>query len=240
MAVVRDGRRFRHEFKFSLTHPDYRLLRSRLGKVMEQDPHAGPDGRYHIRSLYFDDFRNTALYEKQAGVSRRRKYRIRIYNKSDKVIKLECKNKFDQYISKDSASLTRQEADRILDGDVSFLFRSDNALKRAFYLECRRNLLRPNVVVDYHREAYVHEIGNVRITFDIDLRSGIGFTDLFNPDMFTMGVVDEPGVILEVKYDNLLPRHIQGLFPNTIAPRLAIGKFVISKKHRKFNDWEDS
>ncbi|HPR42490.1 MAG TPA: polyphosphate polymerase domain-containing protein [Candidatus Methanofastidiosa archaeon] len=236
--IEREGYTLRHELKYNLNTLQYHILRKKLEKVLRLDPHAGPDGLYHIRSLYFDDFRNRALYEKQAGISRRKKYRIRIYNFTDNVIKLECKNKLDQYISKESATLTREETDRILAGDVDFLKERDNRLLTAFYLEHKRNLLRPNVIVDYYREAYVHPVGNVRITFDMGLHTGMNSKDLFSKDVCTVGIDDHP-IILEIKYDNLLPEMVRGLLPGTIQPRSAIGKFVMRKRFTKCNDWED-
>ena len=236
--IERDGFPLRHELKYNICNTQYHIFSKKLKSVLKPDVHAGPDGRYHIRSLYFDDFRNTALFEKHAGVSRRKKYRIRIYNLKDDVIKLECKRKFDYYISKETVNLTREQADRIITGDVGFLAKSENRLLRSFYLEHRRNILRPNVIVDYYREAYVHPVGNVRITFDIDLHTGLNSIDLFNKDTLTMGISDYP-IILEIKYDNLLPEIVRGLIPGNIKPWQSIGKFVISKKFNKYNDWED-
>ena len=238
--IERKGLNLRHELKYYIDPPQYRILRSRLSALLPMDPHANSDGRYHIRSLYFDDFKNTALFEKQARVARRKKYRMRIYDYSDNVIKLEKKIKLDRYICKESANLTREDADRILAGDVAFLAGSENRLLRAFYLESRCGLLRPNVIVDYYREAYVYPIGNVRITFDIGLHTGLACISLFDKDVFTMGAIEEPGVILEIKYDHFLPQAIRVLFPSSIRPRISIGKFVICKKHYKYNDWEDN
>lgn len=238
--IQREGLQLRHELKFYIDPPQYRILRSRLSALLAMDPYTGPDGRYHIRSLYFDDFRNTALFDKQAGVARRKKYRMRIYDYSDAVIKLERKIKLNEYIGKESVRITREEADRILAGDVAFLARSQSRLLRSFYLESRINLLRPNVIVDYYREAYVHPMGNVRITFDIGVHTGFGSVAIFDRHLFTTGAIEEPGTILEIKFDNFLPQAIQGLFPSTIRPRLTIGKFVICKKHTKYNDWEDN
>lgn len=238
--IEREGLRLRHELKYYIDPPQYRILRSRLSALLPLDPHAGPNGRYHIRSLYFDDFKNTAFFEKQAGVARRKKYRMRIYDHSDAVIKLEKKVKLDQYIGKESTNLTREEADRILSGDISYLACSEKRFLRGFYIESRRNLLRPNVIVDYYREAYIHPMGNVRITFDIGLHTGLNCLALFDKDIFTVGAIEEPGVIFEVKYDNFIPQAIRGLFPSTIRPRLSVGKFVICKKYHKYNDWEDN
>lgn len=236
--IIRDGAPIRHELKYSINTMQYELLRNKLKTVLRPDPHTGPDGRYHIRSLYFDDFRNTALFEKQGGVQRRKKYRIRIYNYSDSVIKLERKSKLDNYISKETALLTRTDVDRIMNGDVSFLSTSENRLLRAFYLEYQRNRLRPNVLVDYYREAYVYPICNVRITFDIGLHTGLDCVNLFDARAFTMGIDDYP-MILEIKYDNVLPQIVRGILPGTIQPRSAIGKFVSSKRYTALNSWED-
>lgn len=118
--IEREGLQLRHELKYYIDPPQYRTLRSRVSALLSRDPHAGPDGRYHIRSLYFDDFKNGTLFDKQAGVARRKKYRMRIYNYSDAVIKLERKTKLNEYIGKESARLTRDEADRILAGEVTF------------------------------------------------------------------------------------------------------------------------
>ncbi len=222
--------RLRHELKYPLTFIEYRVLKRKLATVLKLDSNGRADGRYHIRSLYFDDFRNTALFEKQAGVARRKKYRIRIYNCSDQFIKLERKTKLDQYVFKDWVKITREDADRMIAGDVSFLTNTKNCLLRDFYLECRRNLLRPAVIVDYFREAYIHPVGNVRITFDSGLHTGLGSVSFFSSKCSTTGIHGGHDMILEIKFDEVLPLHIRGLFPNTICPRCALGKFVACRE----------
>jgi hypothetical protein len=217
--------RLRHELKYPLTFIEHQILRKKLATVLKPDSNAGPDGSYKIRSLYFDDFRNTALFEKQSGVARRKKYRIRIYNCSDQFIRFERKTKLDHYILKDWVRLSRKDADKIIAGDVNFLANSENVLLRDFYLDHRRNLLRPVVMVDYLREAYVHPVGNIRITFDKELHTGLGPMAFFDHECTTTGIHEEHEIILEIKFDDILPLHIRGLFPNTIIPRSALGKF---------------
>jgi hypothetical protein len=230
MMIEQKKPRLRHELKYYIDWFQYQILRKKLAAVLKPDPHAGPEGRYHIRSLYFDDFKNTAFSEKMSGVSRRKKYRIRIYNCSDECIKFERKAKWDQYVFKESVRLTREEADRIIAGDVAFLADSEKPLLKTFYLESRNKLLRPVVLVDYHREAYIHPVGNVRITFDIGLRTCMGALAFFDPKACTMGASKEQDIIMEIKFDDVLPQHVRGLFPNTIRPRCAIGKFVICRE----------
>ncbi|PVX27149.1 MAG: vacuolar transporter [Candidatus Bathyarchaeum sp.] len=222
--------RLRHELKYPLTLLEYEVLRKKLAAVLQPDPHAGPDGSYHIRSLYFDDFKNSAFFEKQAGVARRKKYRIRIYNCNDNCVKLERKTKLDQYIRKETTCIIREDAENMIVGNVSFLSGSKNPLLRDFYLECRSSLLRSVVMVDYLREAYVYPVGNVRITLDTQLHTGLGCVDFFCKESCTAGVVAEDGITLEVKFDEVLPLHIRGLFPDTVRPRCSLGKFAACKE----------
>ena len=83
---------YRHEWKIELSPLDLLVLRQRLRRVLQPDAHA-VDGRYLIRSLYFDTPEDRALREKLDGVSRREKFRIRYYNGDVSCIHLEKKSK---------------------------------------------------------------------------------------------------------------------------------------------------
>ena len=220
----------RHELKYKIDRLQFDVLRKNLAAVLKPDPHMGTAGRYHVRSLYFDDFRNSAFWDKQAGTYSREKYRIRIYNRSDAVIKFERKTKIQRFIFKETVRLTRDEADRIIAGDIGFLADSKHKLLRDFYRKSRCNIMRPAAVVEYDRAAYVHPVGNVRITFDTGLRMGLASISFFDCNVCTMSIVNESDVILEVKYDDVLPLFICSLFPDTIRPQSAIGKFVICRE----------
>lgn len=123
-----------------------------------RDRHAGEDGRYFIRSLYFDDYLQSGLLDKIEGVEKREKFRIRFYNMDDRLIRLELKQKIGALTRKISAPLTRGQADAILAGDIWALYGSEEPLLRNFYLKARTRLLRPAVIVDYTREAYVFQM----------------------------------------------------------------------------------
>lgn len=79
---------FRNEWKYLISTSEKELLELRMKHLLKKDPHAS-DGGYMIRSLYFDDYWNSAYEEKESGVLMRKKYRIRIYDYSDRSIKLE-------------------------------------------------------------------------------------------------------------------------------------------------------
>lgn len=133
---------YRHELKYRISYAEKAALELRLAPLLRRDAHAKPGG-YRIRSLYFDDWWNSAYGEKEAGVFLRKKYRIRIYDGSDAVIKLERKKKVGSYIYKEDAALTREETERILRGNYGVLLASPQNLCREFYVECVSHVLRP-------------------------------------------------------------------------------------------------
>lgn len=197
---------FRHEWKYEITYPDMLSLRQRLRAVAQPDAHA-EDGRYRIRSLYFDTPSDKALREKLDGVSRREKFRIRYYNGDPSVIHLEKKSKIGGLGSKQSASLSVPEANAILQGDLDWMPDSGRPLIRELYGKMTTQLLRPRTIVDYTREPYVYPPGNVRVTLDYDIRTGLCCTDFLNPCV-TVPAGDAP-MILEVKWDAFLPSIIR-------------------------------
>lgn len=231
---------FRHEFKYYINYAEYHVLRSRLKHLLKFDKFADENGNYHIRSLYFDDVHNSALYEKQSGILSREKFRIRIYNISDDTIKLEKKSRIGQFINKTSATLSRCEYESIIAKRFDFLKTSNNKLLNEFYFHIKAKRLKPDVIVDYVREAYTLPIGNVRITFDKNLRTGLYSTDLFDGGIPTVDVLESPWLVLEIKYDNFLPDYLRNVLQISSSQRFAISKFVICKKFTKSNNWEDN
>ena len=195
---------FRHEYKHTISRTDLFLLRGRLRRTMQPDPHAGPDGCYQIRSLYFDDWRDHALQEKLHGISRREKFRIRLYNQDVSLIRLEKKCRYSNLCHKESVPLTKRQAQSILTGDWGWMRESGIPLLIEFYSKLTGQLLRPKTVVDYTREPFVFAPGNVRITLDYHIRTGLLATDFLNPDLVTVDA-GAPICILEVKYDQFLP-----------------------------------
>ena len=221
----------RHELKYFITPAEMNVLRGVLTPVMQLDPNGNEHNEYHIRSLYFDTINDSALEEKIAGVGNRKKYRIRIYNFSDRVIKLECKSKYGDLISKQSVSIPRELAEQLIAGDPEGLQRIRHPLFHDVFREMRTNLLRPAVIVDYVREAYIHPAEEVRITFDKMLRSGLYSHDLFNREIPTYPVFDDPVEILEVKYDEFLPSYLQSILSGVTAQRSAVSKYTWCRRY---------
>ena len=198
---------YRHEWKHELNYLDLLTLRARLRAVMEPDPHA-VDGRYEIRSLYFDDLNDRALREKADGVNRREKFRIRMYNRDPSVIHLEKKSKLNGLGAKFSADLTSMETQSLLEGDLDWMMESGRPLVQELYCKMRDRGLRPMTIVDYTREPFIFGPGNVRVTLDYDIRTGLRCTDFLDPDCVTIPAGDAP-ILLEVKWDEYLPSIIR-------------------------------
>lgn len=198
---------FRHEWKHEINISDLLILRQRLRAVAKPDIHAA-GGRYTIRSLYFDNLSDKALREKIDGVNRREKFRLRYYNEDTSVIRLEKKSKYDGLGRKQMTTLSEKETRAILAGDYGWMVDRENELIRELYCKMKFQGLRPKTIVDYTREPFVYAPGNVRVTLDYDIRTGLNGTDFLNPFCVTVPAGDTP-VILEVKWDAFLPEIIR-------------------------------
>ena len=215
----------RHEYKHIITRADFIQLQSRLAAVMTPDPHTGPDGCYHIRSLYFDTATDRMLREKEDGLSRREKFRIRIYNGNEDFIRLEKKIKLGGLGTKVSAVLSRGEVQRLLDGDIDFLRTRPEEVLHELYTRMRYDGLRPKTLVDYSRRPFIYGPGNVRVTLDYNIRTGLYATDLFERACPALPAGDG-AIILEVKYDNFLPDVIRRVVQLGSASESAFSKYA--------------
>ena len=220
---------FRHELKHEINASDMIALRQRLRAVAKPDVH-GNQGKYEIRSLYFDNLQDQALWEKLEGVNWREKFRIRYYDRDPSLIHLEKKSKWNGLGSKESAVLTSQEAQAIVWGEFRWMMESDSELVRELYTKILSKGLRPKTIVDYTREAFVYGPGNVRITLDYDIRTGLFSTDFLNPECITIPIPDQTS-ILEVKWDAFLPDVIRDAVQLRGRRAAAFSKYAACRRY---------
>ena len=196
---------------------------------MKRDRHA-TDGLYHIRSLYFDDVHDTALYEKIDGVNLRDKYRLRYYNGDTSYIVLERKSKINGLCSKKSVRISTHDAALLSGNRIISVEELESPEVRKLYAEMQCKGLRPKTIVDYTRIPFTYGPGNVRVTIDYDIRCGVLTTDFLNPDCLTAPVPDNP-MILEVKWDAFLPEVIRDavMLPNRHAA--AFSKYAVCRSY---------
>ncbi len=194
---------YRHEWKHEISLADRMVLRARLAAVCRADGHA-VNGTYLVRSLYFDNPADKVLREKIDGVNRREKFRIRCYNGDLSLIHLEKKSKRGGLGTKETAELSAAEAQAVVDGELDWMMDSGRPLVQELYHKMRTQGLRPRTIVDYTREPFVYGPGNVRVTLDYDIRTGLGCTDFLNSSCVTIPT-GGPAAVLEVKWDAFLP-----------------------------------
>ena len=221
---------YRHEWKAELNRGDLCLLRQRLDAVLRRDPHTGPAGCYLIRSLYFDNGSDTALREKIDGVGHREKFRIRAYNHDYTRLKLEKKVKDNSLGYKLSAPMSYEECECLLRGDWEWLLSIDRALLRELGEKMLHGGYRPRTIVEYTREPFIYEAGNVRVTLDYDIRTGITGTDFLNPDCITVPAGDTAGLV-EIKYDNFLPDLVREAVQLGFRRTGAFSKYAACRKY---------
>ena len=221
--------RYRHELKYEINLSDYYSLRPALQTVAKRDPNAGSNGKYHIRSLYFDTNNDDALRAKINGLSNREKYRIRLYNMEHTLIRLEKKQKINGLCNKMSAVITRQQCESILSGDTEWVCDMGDAVLMEFHAKAKGQQLKPKTVIDYWREAYILPFGNVRITFDSDIRSGQYSINLFDAELPTLRVSEQGVILMEVKYDDFLPDVMRNIIQVKDRHVTAFSKYAIGR-----------
>ncbi len=204
-----DRPRFRHELKYEINYGDYLLLRERLKTVMKTDGHTDKDGKYLIRSLYFDNYKDKALHEKLDGVDDREKYRFRYYGNNFSFIRLEKKIKKNNLCMKKSIVITKDECEKILVGEYEWMAGCGRELIQELYIKINTEQLRPKTIVAYIREPYVFPVGNVRVTFDMNVSTSMKNTDFFNMQIPLFPAIEKGKMLLEVKYDDFFPEVIR-------------------------------
>jgi len=217
----------RNELKHFINASDYAQLRARLRAVARPDANAGEDGRYIIRSLYFDNYSDKAVVEKLSGLSRREKFRLRYYNGDISFIRLERKSKANRLTYKDSAAITAEQCAALLAGHYDCLKRPDEPLMMELYTKIQYQTLRPKNIVDYCREAYTYRAGNVRITFDTNIRMSNSVKGFLEPGLTTIPAAN--ATILEIKYDGFLPDCIRDILQIGWRNQTEFSKYVVAR-----------
>ncbi|MEG6614924.1 polyphosphate polymerase domain-containing protein [Peptococcaceae bacterium 1198_IL3148] len=221
----------RMELKHAISKADYYVLKNKLRYLMPLDKNAKNDGKYLIRSVYFDNFDNKILTEKKEGYYKRAKFRVRLYDHQRDYINLEKKSKRDYMTFKEKCRISAKEYERIRCGDYQWLEDDSRPLMRELYVQMKLYQLKPITIVDYTREAYIYPYGNVRVTFDSSIKTSFRNNDLLNPKINMVPALEPNLVILEVKYDQYLPDFIKYSLQMMDRRRDAYSKYQLSRMY---------
>ena len=216
---------YRQEKKYKIAFAEKELLIRRLSAALQVDPHALPQGRYSVRTLYLDDVNDSAMQDTVTGAPEKIKYRIRMYNGDPSYIRLEKKVK--QYGGgfKVGEVITQAECQRILAEDYAFLRESDSAFLQECYAVSVGGGLRPKLIVQYDRYAFVCPQDDVRITIDTDIRVCRIPHAFFDAQDLGTSVMPNRECILEIKYNHFLPDYVPLLVGIQNRPLTAMSKF---------------
>ena len=227
-----EGGTWRHELKYVCSEAELTLIRERIRPVMRPDPHAGADGMYCIRSVYFDDEWDSGARENEDGTDPREKFRIRIYNGSDSKITLELKQKMRGMTRKLSCPLTRAQCEDAISGRIPVLGQEQLPdVYRKFILQQKTRNLKARVIVEYARMPWVYASGNVRVTFDRTSVSGADVEAFLEQDFARRPIMPAGQHVLEVKYDDFLPDPIRQVLQTGMLRRTAFSKYYLCRKY---------
>lgn len=225
--------KYRHELKYQITDAQVQLLKNRINHLIPADSHAGENGVYSIRSLYFDDYENRCLRENEDGTDPREKFRIRIYNASSDRITLECKRKERGKTHKSSCPLTVEQTRALMGGKILPNIGSQPPLLQKLTMQMMTRRMHPVVIVEYDRIPYVYKNGNVRVTLDTNIASSSAVERFLDEDILSRPVMPAGQQLLEVKYDEYLPDFIYRSLQLHSLRQTAFSKYAICRKYTK-------
>lgn len=225
--------KYRHELKYQITDAQVQLLKNRINHLIPADSHAGENGVYSIRSLYFDDYENRCLRENEDGTDPREKFRIRIYNASSDRITLECKRKERGKTHKSSCPLTVEQTRALMAGKILPDIGSQPPLLQKLTMQMMTRRMHPVVIVEYDRIPYVYKNGNVRVTLDTNIASSSAVERFLDEDILSRPVMPAGQQLLEVKYDEYLPDFIYRSLQLHSLRQTAFSKYAICRKYTK-------
>ncbi len=226
---------YRHELKFIISNTQRVIIENSLQGVMQKDTHLKGDS-YNIRSIYFDDYQHSCYYENENGVDPREKFRIRTYDCDDSFIRLELKRKEHGMTQKLQCKLSLEQYQKILAGGPLQDFDKLPSLLKKFELQRKMRLLQPDIIVSYNRIPYTYALGNVRITFDSDIASSYAFDDFYKRGLSKRPILQKDMLILEVKYDELLPNYIEKIVKSVTEHKISFSKYYLCKRYSFFGD----
>lgn len=218
---------FRTEKKYEVqTVTEYQLA-DRLTRIAEEDSHNGLEG-YMVRSLYFDSIYDNDYFDKVDGLEKRKKIRLRIYDPTDQIVKLELKEKQGSAQLKSSMIITREQALSMIRADYSFLKEKKTPLAERLYITLTEGVYRPACIIEYDRRAYICDTNDIRITIDKNIRVSKKVGDFFAEAIEFIPVLSHP--ILEVKYNGFLLSYLRYAVNLANLLETALSKYECSRK----------
>ncbi len=230
---------FRYEFKYVITNKLREKIQKDISYFMQIDNHAlsKTDNKYFVRSLYFENYNNSNFYEKIDGVRKRKKYRLRTYEKkenSKNLIFLEQKSRFENHVTKYRKKIYKDDLNLFYNNNKVFdlLNRYDDNIIRSFLYDYTKKNIRPKVLVDYYRTPYISNFDmNFRLTIDQNIIVSRS-SELFKSSNRKINSLLDHS-ILEIKFRRRIPSWFHKMIMGYNLQRISISKFVLGMKYTK-------
>lgn len=227
----------RYEYKYLILESVVPAIRAAVRTTSKIDRYAGPDGTYRIRSLYFDTEKFDLFWANEREQPDRFKLRARMYPGKTSPVFLEVKRRVLDVIVKSRAAVPMEHWREIIAGKDEALkalppYVRANALK--FLAPFHRHHIRPVLLVDYEREAYISEIDSyARLTFDrkivVQEQDKLDFeaipTRWRSVDHRAQTRTQEPISVLELKFERRPPRWMVALVQRLDLIRYSFSKY---------------
>ena len=227
----------RFEFKYPLHKPTADKIIPALLKYMDWDPFVREkkDRFYKVNSLYFDNAGYGCYFEKESGEKFRKKFRLRVYErqvKEDTDIFAEIKRKNNALVIKDRVVLSAKDTRKILidnklDGYIKHINNKDMGVLKEFFWTKNYNCMTPKIMVKYKRKPLIAKRDKkVRVTFDYDIQAKLA--RWFDESRYGWKEVLPGSLILEIKYNNILPFWLHEIIQKYQLERVAFSKYCNS------------
>ena len=225
---------YRHEYKYICNSVQNAVLKMRTRGLLKVDKHASDKGYYYVRSLYFDSINDNCYYENEIGIDQRDKYRLRIYNSKADIIHLEKKSKCRQMTLKKSCMISREICEQLIRGSKVIVTDEMSQEQKELIMELQVKNLRPVVIVEYQRFPYVERNGNVRITFDENIRTSNSVDSFLDENIVTRPIMEAGKFVLEIKWDEFLPSYIKSHIQIDGLQWSSFSKYYLCRKYNTY------
>ncbi|MGC6456921.1 MAG: polyphosphate polymerase domain-containing protein [Akkermansiaceae bacterium] len=201
----------RTEYKYLISTEEMESLQQKLDDELVVDSLASEDGCYPIITEYFETPDRQCYWEKQRNLNSRRKIRVRIYGTEEGKIPptgfIEIKHKHFGFGAKRRLFLPVEDAIAFADGDYNLLHDTSREWRRSQKMMIKelidlveKRSYEPAIQLRYDRKALMSPDGQLRITFDTNLRCRSELLTLQADDSrFEHYIIPPDKVILEVK-----------------------------------------
>jgi hypothetical protein len=219
--------KLRDETKYVIHQYDYIKVKPFLESYLSVDPNA-VNGKYTVRSLYFDSIDNDDLYDNLQGNEIKKKIRLRHYPGTEKYT-LEVKHKIGSRGYKESYRLSREEAEEVAKSNFDCL-KSKGDKGMLLYYEMTTKIYRPKSIIVYDRDPYTFLLDNTRVTFDYNIRSTPITSSFFDQRITSLKPMLDPQLgVFEVKCDKEVFGAIQDIIKKLNIHPVANSKYTLAR-----------